>query len=341
MIRNQAGQAIGAQMINSTTGLPFAGVVTVYVTIDAGVQAIGSVSAGICTAEGNGYYTYLPALEETDGALLAFTFTGPGAVYRTVQVPTITEQQRSALQTSTGVLPITGRDLVTDALRELGILNASDPANGDDADFGLRKLNRLLDLWNSDRQCVYADAITTYTLTASLNPHTIGPDSATFTVAQRPQSLDAAHLVISGIRTPLRMRDAVWWLALPVPTLTAQRPTDLYYEPSWPNGSLYLYPVTSAANSLELLTRVVLGSLTLNDTFTLPPGYQDAVTLTLAEDLAAPFTVPLPRKLEQSAQLARARVFGNNLVIPKIQTRQLGVPGTKSGYFDWQTGRVM
>ena len=69
MIRNQAGQTIGAQMVNATTGAAFAGVVTVYVTLDAGTQAIGTVGSGICTSEGNGYYTYAPSAAETNGYL--------------------------------------------------------------------------------------------------------------------------------------------------------------------------------------------------------------------------------------------------------------------------------
>lgn len=339
MIRAQAGQTIGAQVINSTTGAPFAGVVTVYVTIDAGTQAIGSVGSGICTLEGNGYYTYRPSLEETDGALLAFTFTGSGAVYATVQVATITDQQRAALETSSGILPLTGRDLVTDALREIGVLNAVDPADGADADYALRKLNRLLDGWNADALAVYADAISTFTLTPSLQPHTIGPDSATWTVDQRPNALSAANLVVSGIRTPLRLRDQAWWMSLATPTDTSATPTDLYYEPAWPNGNVRLYPVPTAASDVELLTRVVLGLLTLNDSFTLPPGYQDAIVLTLAEALVTPFTVPMPATLERDARRARGKVFGTHDIVPKIQTRQAGVPGGGGGTWDYRTGR--
>jgi hypothetical protein len=86
MIRGLAGQTVGAQLINASSGNVFAGTVTVYVTIDAGVQAIGSVGAGICTNEGLGYYTYQPSADETDGTLVAFTFTGFGAMPVTFQV---------------------------------------------------------------------------------------------------------------------------------------------------------------------------------------------------------------------------------------------------------------
>ena len=86
MVKNTAGQKIGAQMVSATDGSAFTGSVTVAVTLDAGTQATGTVGSGACTHEGNGYHTYAPAQAETNGTLLAFTFTGTGAVPSTVQV---------------------------------------------------------------------------------------------------------------------------------------------------------------------------------------------------------------------------------------------------------------
>jgi hypothetical protein len=88
MKKNVAGQKIGAQMVSATDGSAFTGAVTVFVTLDAGTQATGSVGSGACTHEGNGYHTYAPAQAETNGDLAAFTFTGTGAVPATLQVYT-------------------------------------------------------------------------------------------------------------------------------------------------------------------------------------------------------------------------------------------------------------
>jgi hypothetical protein len=86
MTKNTASQTIGAQMVSATDGSAFTGAVTVAVTGDAGTQATGSVGAGACTHEGNGYHTYAPAQAETNYDLIAFTFTGTGAIPATVQV---------------------------------------------------------------------------------------------------------------------------------------------------------------------------------------------------------------------------------------------------------------
>lgn len=86
MQKNVSGQKIGAQLVSATDGSAFTGAVTVYVTGDAGTQAVGSVGSGACTHEGNGYHTYAPSQSETNYDLCAFTFVGTGAVPVTVQV---------------------------------------------------------------------------------------------------------------------------------------------------------------------------------------------------------------------------------------------------------------
>lgn len=86
MIRNAGSQVIGAQLVSATDGSAFTGAVTCYVTVDGGTQAVGSVGSGACAHEGNGFHSYAPSAGETDGAHVAFTFVGSGAVPATVQV---------------------------------------------------------------------------------------------------------------------------------------------------------------------------------------------------------------------------------------------------------------
>lgn len=88
MRQNTAGQSVGAQIVSATDGSAFIGPVTVYITIDNGTQAIGTVGAGACTHEGNGWHSYAPSQAETNGDHVAFTFIGTGAVSAGVQVYT-------------------------------------------------------------------------------------------------------------------------------------------------------------------------------------------------------------------------------------------------------------
>ena len=229
-------------------------------------------------------------------------------------------------------MAITAADICRAALLDLNIFEPSDAVSNDDLAFVLTKLNRILDNWNADRQAVYADAFTTDTLTPALSPHTIGP-TGTWVTSQRPESIEGASLIFPTANKPevaITLRDADWYNALSIPTLSTANPTDLYYEPDWPNGKLFFYPVPSSAYQVSLWTRLVLAQLALTDTFTLPPGYQDAITLTLSEDIASTYEKPVPAVLARKAVDARARVFTANTVIPRLDTQDSGMP-TASG----------
>jgi hypothetical protein len=88
MKKNVASQVVGVQMVAAADGSAFTGAVTVSVTGDGGAQATGSVGSGACTHEGNGYHTYAPAQAETNYDQIGFTFTGTGAIPRSVTVYT-------------------------------------------------------------------------------------------------------------------------------------------------------------------------------------------------------------------------------------------------------------
>lgn len=245
---------------------------------------------------------------------------------------------------------MTARDICQSALLEINVNDPVDDPAQSDVNFVLTKLNRLLDDWNADRNAVYADQFLERTITAGLNPHTIGPSGATWTATtNRPVSIEGAILILTGstpeARVPMTKRDAQWFQNLPVPTLESQIPTDFFYNPTWPNGSFYMWPVPSQAYDVQLWCRVVLAQLGLNDTFTLPPGYWDAITLTLAEDISEPFQKPVTGSLSDRARRARARIFGNNITIPRLATRDAGMQGPRSGDglpdFNWYDGSIV
>ena len=121
MRRNVASQYVGAQMITAADGTAFTSTVTVYVTGDAGTQALGSVGSGVCTHEGNGFHTYAPAQAETNYTHVAFTFIGTGAVPATVQIyPTAYDASGRVDVGAVGGTAQTARDLGASVLLSSG-----------------------------------------------------------------------------------------------------------------------------------------------------------------------------------------------------------------------------
>lgn len=119
MLKNVAGQSIGAELVSASDGSAFTGSVTVSVTVDRGTQATGSVGSGACAHEGLGFHSYGPAQAETNGDHIAFTFTGTGAIPVTVQIYTQIVQPTAAeiadaVSTEIATTITNVADLVTD-----------------------------------------------------------------------------------------------------------------------------------------------------------------------------------------------------------------------------------
>jgi len=235
--------------------------------------------------------------------------------------------------------------LVTDAYREIQVFGVGQTPDADTSDWAVRKLQRLLNLWNADSQTVWALTFLEETIVPNLNPSTIGPSGATFTVAQRPVKLYGANVILNNvspvIRTPLTLRDWQWWQLQSVQAVTTTFPTDLYYSPDWPNGSIYLWPLPTIAYGLELVVANVLSdTLTISDTLDVPPGWQEALTLTLAEGLAGAYGAAIPPKLDWDARQARAIIFGDNDRVPLFATRDSGMTAHARSRpsFNYRTG---
>jgi hypothetical protein len=242
----------------------------------------------------------------------------------------------------------TWSDLIRDALIEIGVQDPIETVDPNMQSLGLLRLNSILNQWNAKGEASYTATFPTYTTTASLSPHTIGPTSATWSATQRPVDILGANRVLSSgtglVRIPIAIRDAVWWFSqLSAPNIETGIPTDLYYAPTFPNGSIYFWPVPSEAYTVALMVRLILGDALdeddLGTDIALPPGYYRAISLSLAEDLVTPLTVPMPQQLPSKATQARAVIFGVNTVSTRIRTRQSGVPrGAPSGAtFNWHS----
>lgn len=228
---------------------------------------------------------------------------------------------------------------------EVRVARGGDPLSPNDQDLILAIFNELLDSLNGDGVALYNTTFQSFTLTAALQPHTIGiaANTPTFTVTTgRPTRILAANLVLTAgtTRVPLNLRDDQWWANIRSRLITSANPTDLYYDTSWPNGGIYLWPVPTTAYGLELEFQTQLAQVLATDTLDLPQGYQAALRLTLAELIAAAFGQSVSADTKRNAIDARARAWGStNDPAPNLDTRDGGVPsgGGRSTY-DYRTG---
>ena len=254
----------------------------------------------------------------------------------------------------------TVEDLITGALIEVNMLAAGDVLDGETGQWALDKANDLADTWQALGAYVYGYAFTEYTLVPALSPHTIGPDGTpapTFSTGEqpRPVKLESVALLLNEspgevdlIMTP---RDHMWWAYQQTKQIETNVPTDFYYDPTSPLGSIYFWPVPNVSRVVRVQT---WQSVSQFDSITdpiggpsgpgvWPPGYRNAFKLTLAEMLCPGGAKEKNPELGPQALKARAAIFGNNSKSPRQASQDSGMPRTGQrtgtrGDFNWFTG---
>jgi hypothetical protein len=221
--------------------------------------------------------------------------------------------------------------VITNALIEAEWLAQGEQPEAQDANFVLGKINDELDQWSAEEKYIYAKGFQLFTLTPGLSPHTIGPSNATFKLPQRPVRIDGCTIVIANTGNtstdiPVNTtRDADWWNFVRIKNLASQIPTDLYYEPDVPNGSMFFWPVPNLNYQARVeFWQAVQQFVTIQDALVLPPAYRKALTLTIAEQLDGPRSSdPV---LRSKAAEARSAIFSNNNQSPTMSTLAAGMP---------------
>ena len=208
-------------------------------------------------------------------------------------------------------------DIVTDGLRELGVLAAGEVASADDGAYGLRALNRLIDQWAAERLQIYEEARTTFDIVSGTQEYEVGT-GATVNVA-RPVSIkhvtyfDAA--VSPNHEIPLDLLTFDGWAGIPQKALTSTYPTHAWYATDYPLGSLKLWPVptSSTLTGVVYAPKQVSEFASLAATVSLPPGWRRMLVKNLAVELAPSYDKPAGRELTDQALEAMRVVKRSNL----------------------------
>lgn len=231
-------------------------------------------------------------------------------------------------------------DIITAALFEMQAYGPGDPVpSAADAQLGLRLLNEEIDAATALKRYSWTETFALYTLEPNHSPHLIGPGLAApdFAIAQRPVRLEGAALVLNNVNPEvdapiLNIRDAAWWRNQAVKGLTTAIPTDVYYEPDWPDGSLYFWPIPTVAYQVRLQLWVTLVQFAaITSAFSTPPAYKRWITLKLAKRLCRPFGKAITKDLIDDLREATAALQSNNIKSPRIASADYGASGDSHG----------
>lgn len=235
------------------------------------------------------------------------------------------------------------RDLVTASLVDLGVLAAGETAQAGDATFALETLNRLMNQWAAEKLQSYTLTRTMWSITANDGDYTVG-SGANVNVA-RPVHVDDVRFIDTSTdpdtEHPMDKLTEEAYAAISQKALTSVYPSKWYYNPTYPNGTLNLWPVpTSATLQGALYAWAVLGTFaSLSTSVSLPPAYERMIVKNLAIELAPSYErSPNPLLIEQArdskAAVKRSNSRLQDLSFDRGSLIQGGGPGGYSIYTD-------
>jgi hypothetical protein len=212
---------------------------------------------------------------------------------------------------------VTALTIITDALKEIGVLAEGDTMSGSMADDALRALNRICGIYSNDQAFAYTPSLSSLLLSGQ-SSFTVGPTGSV--VADRPISIESAWVDRGGLSYPVKVIDSQQWDAIVYKGSSGSNTEVVWYEPTIPNGIIHVWPVCTGC-TLNLRTiNIVVSFANLSDVLTMPPAYEELLIKNLAVNIAPQYPAcNLSPLTVRAAANARKVVGRTNNVIPRLK----------------------
>lgn len=214
--------------------------------------------------------------------------------------------------------------MIVSALIKIGEKPVGGTLNANEQTEYLQRLNQMLELWANDGLACYATQTDTKALTANDGTYTIG-SGGDINVTWPTHIASAWTVDGSNVTRGIDIVGNDEWAEIMLKQLSGTYPSKLWYDNSYPLGTIYLWPLPISGLTLNIMSYQRLQSFALiSTTVNLPPGYERAIIDNLAIDLAQGLTEP-SATLVESAKKSLALLKKNHVEVPK-----LSVPGDRA-----------
>lgn len=208
----------------------------------------------------------------------------------------------------------TANDLISRALRKVGILASGETSEGSDADETLEILNDILEQWSLEDLMVYYPTLISHALTAGVSSYTIGATGVIATT--RPiEILNPAYLrTADGLDIPIEVVSFETYQAQIQKATTGTYPSVLAYQPAYPDGVIYLWQSPAAGLTLRMVANVQFAALAdLSTDIALPIGYAKAIVDALSYELCLKYgRTEMLEDIRQSALVSKMNIKRKN-----------------------------
>jgi hypothetical protein len=197
---------------------------------------------------------------------------------------------------------MTVRDLIKGSLRLIKVLAAGEVPKAEEQTEAFEALNSMINTWSAEGLMIFKVTPEEFTLTANDGSYTLGASGGDFTTS-RPSEIIRASLKSGNSEYPVSIINTQEYADIPDKTSTSTIPQKLYIDGGYPLLTLKLWPVPSAANTLVLYSLKPLTAFSsVNDTVSLPPGFEEALKFNLAKRLAIEYGAALSAEADQIAR---------------------------------------
>ena len=225
--------------------------------------------------------------------------------------------------------------IIADALAEIGVLGEGEAATGDMIERGLRTLNRMLDTLSTNTDWAYYASQIQIDLTGQQS-FTVGPTGDIAT--NRPIKIETATVDRNGITYPVKVIDNERYDPITYKALASANTQAIYYEGTFPNGTVYCYPL---ATGCALKMRVINSVKQFADAYSqieMPEGYEDAIMLALAVRLCPSYARQASPDTRMAARRAMDAVRKINIVVPTLDLPDAVLGRNGSSYASFMGG---
>lgn len=242
---------------------------------------------------------------------------------------------------------ITVRDICTQALKDCGAFGVGQTPLAEDITDAWFRLQSMLELWNRKRWLVYHLKTIMCTSTGAIT-YSVGPGQQfdTGVGSTRPDKIESAFLrqltqsQPNQIDYPLELLQSMEDYNQIALKQLVSFPGKVFYDPTWPSGTLYVWPVMQPdiyATGITVKESLPAAFANLNSLIGLPYEYIGTIVSNLAVELKPKYGMPISPG-DPLVFLAKTRLNtlrGANTAIARLQVpADLNRPGVYNIFSD-------
>lgn len=232
----------------------------------------------------------------------------------------------------------TPRDIIARALRILGVLASGETPSNSEQNDSFTALQDMMSDWSNQSLFVYSTVRESFSLIPGQQNYTMGPGGNFSTT--RPQRIEEALMTVQlspETELPIKLVTEEEFAEIIVKSITTSIPLFLYPDYAYPLMNISLWPIPTVTLPIILYSWKALTSFaTVNDTVSLPPGYQRALIYNLAVELAAEFGRDVKPTILALAVEAKANIKRLNIKANLMKSDPAIL--TPRSSFNWYTG---